>query len=301
LPLSGQGRVYRFRKDGEADSNSTPAASFQVVTTDYFRSVGVKLQRGRQFTEFDRDDSPPVVVINETMARRFWPGEEALGKRIIIRNDRRASEIIGVVSDVKHFGLERETQPEMYRPFDQLVIDVMPMVVRAQGDPARFANAIRRQAQAVDPTVAVDRIAPMRELLSDSLAQRRFTMLLLGAFALVALLLASVGVYGVMAYSVTQRTREIGMRLALGAQRGDVLRLVMKQGLKLASVGVAIGMLVSFVSARLMKDLLFGVSATDPLTFVAIALLLTAAALLACWIPARRAAKVDPMVALRCE
>ncbi len=301
LPLSGQGRVYRFRKDGEADSSSSPAASFQVVTTDYFRSVGVKLQRGRQFTEFDREDSPPVAIINETMARRFWPGEEALGKRIIIRNDQRASEIIGVVSDVKHFGLDRETQPEMYRPFDQVVIDVMPMVVRAQGDPASFANAVRQQAQAVDPTVAVDRIAPMRELLSDSLAQRRFTMLLLGAFAAVALLLAGVGVYGVMAYSVTQRTREIGVRLALGAQRGDVLRLVMKQGLKLASVGVAIGLLASFASARLMKDLLFGVGATDPLTFAAIALLLVFVALLACYIPARRAAKVDPMIALRCD
>jgi len=301
LPLSGQGRVYRFRKDGEPDSNSTPAATFQVVTTDYFRSAGVKLQRGRQFTEFDREDSPPVAIINETMARRFWPGEEALGKRIIIRNDRRASEIIGVVSDVKHFGLERETQPEMYRPFDQVVIDVMPMVVRAQGDPASFAGAIRRHAQAVDPDVAVDRIAPMRELLSDSLAQRRFTMLLLGAFAAVAMLLAAIGVYGVMAYSVTERTREIGVRLALGAQRGAVSRLVMKQGLKLASVGVAMGLLASIVLTRLMKNLLFGVSATDPLTFAMIALLLVAVALLACWIPARRAAKVDPMVALRCE
>jgi len=302
LPFSGRARAWRFRRDGDEVNVATgPAASFQVATPDYFRTVGMKLRRGRLFNSGDRENTPPVAIINETMARRFWPGAEAVGQRIVIRNESFAREIIGVVSDVKHFGLDRETQPEMYAPFAQYVIDVMPMVARVQGDPASFAAAIRQHAQAVDPAVAVASVAPMREIVSDSLAQRRFTMLLLGVFAAVALLLAGVGVYGVMAYSVTARTREIGVRMALGAQRSDVLRLVMKQGLKLVSVGLAIGLFGASASARLMNDLLFGIGATDPVTFVAVALSLAGVALVACWIPGRRAAKVDPMAALRVE
>ena len=235
------------------------------------------------------------------MARRFWPSAEVLGQRIVIRNETFAREIVGVVSDLKHFGLEQETQPEMYAPFAQFPIDVMPMVVRVQGDPASVANAIRQQVQQVDSTVAIDRIAPMRELLADSLAARRFTMLLLGAFAAVSLLLAGVGVYGVMAYSVSVRTREIGVRLALGAQATDVLRLVLKQSLTLAAVGVVIGLLASFALSHLIKNLLFDITANDPLTFTAVAVMLTLVTLLACWIPARRATKIDPMIALRQE
>jgi len=202
---------------------------------------------------------------------------------------------------VKHFGLDREAQPEMYAPFEQYVIDVMPMVIRVKGDPASFAGAVRERARAVDPTVAIAVVAPMKELLSDSLAQRRYTATLLGVFAAVATLLASAGVYGVMAYSGASRAREIGVRLALGAQRGDVLRLLLKQGMKLVSVGVTIGLLVSLALAQLIEGLLFGVGATDPLTFALAALSLIIVALLACWIPARRAAKVDPMIALRYE
>jgi putative ABC transport system permease protein len=302
LPFSGDARLWRFRREGDdANAAAGPAATFQVATPDYFRAVGMKLKRGRLFTSGDIENSPPVAVVNETMARRFWPGAEAVGRRIVIRNEPFAREIVGVVSDVKHFGLDREAQPEMYAPFEQFVIDVMPTVIRVSGDPASLAGAVREQARAVDPSVAVADIAPMRELLSDSLAQRRFTMLLLSVFATVATLLASAGVYGVMAYGVTSRAREIGVRLALGAQRGDVLWLVLKRGLKLASAGVAIGLLASLALTRLIKELLFGVSATDPLTFAVIAVLLIAVALLACWIPARRAAKVDPMVALREE
>ena len=302
LPFSGDARVWRFRRDGDdANAAAGPAATFQVATPDYFRAVGMKLRRGRFFTSGDTEKAPPVAIVNETMARRFWPDGEAVGQRIVIRNEPFAREIVGVVSDVKHFGLDREAQPEMYAPFEQYVIDVMPMVIRVKGDPASFAGAVREQARAVDPAVAIASVATMKELLSDSLAQRRFTMLLLGAFAAVATLLASAGVYGMMAYSVTIRAREIGVRLALGAQRGDVLRMALKQGMKLASAGVAVGLLASAPLMRLIKALLFGVDATDPLTFALAALSLIIVALLACWIPARRAANVDPMVVLRSE
>jgi putative ABC transport system permease protein len=302
LPFSGDARVWRFRREGDdANAAAGPAATFQVATPDYFRAVGMKLKRGRFFTSGDVEKAPPVAVVNETMARRFWPDGEAVGQRIVIRNETFAREIVGVVSDVKHFGLDREAQPEMYAPFEQFVIDVMPMVIRVKGDPASFAGAVREQARAVDPTVAIAVVAPMRELVSDSMAQRRFTALLLGVFAAVATLLASAGVYGVMAYNVTSRAREIGVRLALGAQRGDVLLLLLKQGVNLVSAGVAIGLLASLALTRLIEGLLFGVGATDPLTFALAALSLIIVALLACLIPARRAAKVDPMITLRCE
>ena len=305
LPFSGGGRVWRFRRDGD-DPNAAagPAATFQVATSDYFRAVGIQLRRGRFFTDADRDGAPPVAIINETMARRFWPQTEATGQRIVIRNEQFAREIIGVVSDVKHFGLEKETAPEMYAPFEQFVIDVMPMVIRVKagaGDPAQISRAVREQAHAVDPTVAVEALTPMSQLLSDSLAERRFTLLLLGAFAGLALLLAASGIYGVMAYVVTQRRHEIGIRLALGAQAGDVLKLIVGQGMKLALVGVLIGLGGAWGAMGLLKSLLFGVSATNQWTFLVIALLLLVVALLACYIPARRAMKVDPMIALRCE
>src|SRR5262245_9003222 len=302
LPFGGDARVWRFRRDGiDPDTSAGPAATFQVATPDYFRAVGMKIRRGRLFNSGDRENTPPVALINDTMARKFWPGTEPVGTRIFIRNETFAREIIGVVSDVKHFGLDREIEPEMYAPFAQFVIDVMPMVVRVQGDPASFASAIRQEARAVDPTVAVDRIVPMRGLIAESLAQHRFTMLLLGAFAVVALMLAGVGVYGVMAYSVSERTREIGVRLALGAQRGDVLKLLLMQGLKLVLMGAVTGFLASSMLAWLLEDLLFGIDATDPLTFISVTILLAGVAMLACYLPARRATKVDPMIALRCE
>jgi len=302
LPFSGRARVWRFRRDGkESNEAAALAASFQVATPDYFRAAGLTLRRGRGFTSGDGEKTPPVAIVNETMARRFWPNTDALGQRIVIRNETFAREIVGVVSDLKHFGLDQETQPEMYAPFAQFVIDVMPMVVRVQGDPASFAGAIRREVQQVDSTVAIERIAPMREMIADSLAARRFTMLLLGAFAAVALLLAGVGVYGVMAYNVSERTREIGLRLALGAQTGELLRLVIGEGIKLAFIGVLLGLGGALALTRLLTTLLFGVSATDPLTFASVALLLLSVAFIASFIPALRATKVDPLVALRHE
>lgn len=301
LPLSGRGRRYRFRKSEDPASGTAPTASFQVITPDYFRASGVRLLRGRVFGENDLENSPQVAVINQTMARQFWPAEDAVGKRIVIRNDELPTEIVGVVADVRHHGLESATDPEMYRPFNQVVIDVMPMVIRVKGQPLGLASNVRQAALAVDPRVAVERIVPMSELLTDSLAQRRFIMLLLGFFAVAALTLASVGVYGVMAFTVSERTREIGVRLALGATRKNIFSLILRQGLRLALAGLALGTPLAVAGAKAISGLLFEVRSTDLLTFGSVSALLALVTLVACFIPARRATRVDPMVALKSE
>jgi len=302
LPLGGHERGWTFRKEGQ---NLAPSerqvAGFQIATTDYFRAMGMRIRRGRAFTESDRDGSPQVAIINESFAQQFYPNEDPLGQRIIIRNRPAASEIVGVVNDIRHFGPDKAPGPEMYVPYNQLVVGAVPLVVRTKSEPEALIGAVREEIRAVDREVAVGKVRTMTQMMSATLAERRFALLLLGGFAVVALLLAATGVYGVMAYAVTQRTREIGIRIALGARSADVLRLIIKQGLSLALIGVVIGLFGAFALTRLMKDLLFGLSATDPLTFIVIALLLTFSMLLACWIPARRAMKVDPMVVLHCE
>src|SRR5215475_13178967 len=285
LPLSGDQRGWTFRKEGQTLAPSErPVAGFQIATTDYFRAMGMQIRRGRAFTESDRNGSPLVAIVNESFARQFYPNEDPLGQRIIIRDRPEANEIVGVVNDIRHFGPDKAPGPEMYVPYNQLV-----------------TGAVRKEIRAVDREVAVGKVRTMTQMMSATLAERRFALLLLGGFASMALSLAAIGVYGVMAYAVTQRTREIGIRIALGAQVADVLRLIIKQGLSLALIGVVTGLVGAFALTRLMKDLLFGVSATDPLTFIVIALLLTFIMLLACWIPARRATKLDPIVALRTE
>jgi putative ABC transport system permease protein len=299
LPFAGSGRVWRLRKDGEEPAGL--AATFQVAMLDYFHAMGIQLKAGRLFNEADRDGAPPVAIINETMARRFWPDESALGKRIVIRNDTAAREIVGIVSDIKHFGLDRDAEPEMYVPFNQRVIDLIPVVIRAKGDPAQLAGAIRQEVQAVDPMVAISKIKTVPELRADSLAERRFTLLLLAIFAGLAMTLSVTGIYSVMSYMVTERTREIGVRMALGANQGDVLNFMIRRGMIPALIGVTAGLGLAFATTRVIESLLYSVSATDPLTLVVVALLLTIVALLACYIPARRATKVDPQVALRYE
>jgi putative ABC transport system permease protein len=291
--------VWRLRKDGEEPAGL--AATFQVAMLDYFHAMGIQLKAGRLFNEADRDGAPPVAIINETMARRFWPDESALGKRIVIRNDTAAREIVGIVSDIKHFGLDRDAEPEMYVPFNQRVIDLIPVVIRAKGDPAQLAGAIRQEVQAVDPMVAISKIKTVPELRADSLAERRFTLLLLAIFAGLAMTLSVTGIYSVMSYMVTERTREIGVRMALGANQGDVLNFMIRRGMIPALIGVTAGLGLAFATTRVIESLLYSVSATDPLTLVVVALLLTIVALLACYIPARRATKVDPQVALRYE
>jgi putative ABC transport system permease protein len=276
----------------------------KVITPDYFRAMGLTLLKGRFFNESDNDKSPPVIIVNATLARRHFPNEDPIGKRFKLSKPTVQGPwrtIIGVVSDEKQDGLGAKVEHETYQSHLQNAQSQLTLIVRAATDPMSIVGAVREEIRALDRSLPLYDVKTMRVAIYESVARERFITLLLIVFAALALTLASVGIYGVMSYSVTQRTHEIGVRMALGAQKTDVLKLVVAQGGKLAAAGVAIGLVSAFALTRLMKTLLFGVSATDPVTFVAVALLLTIVALLACYVPARRAAKVDPIVALHCE
>jgi putative ABC transport system permease protein len=290
--------------DGRPPEDYPREIRHKVITPDYFRAMGVTLLKGRFFNESDNDKSQPVTIVNATLARRHFPGEDPIGKRIKFSKPQLKGPwqtIIGVVNDEKQDGLGAKVEHETYQSYLQNAQGQMTLIVRAAMDPQSLAGAIREEIRALDRSLPLYDIKTMRVAIYESLARERFITLLLVVFAALALLLASVGIYGVMSYSVTQRTHEIGVRMALGAQTRDVLKLVVAQGGMLAAAGVAMGMVSAFALTRLMKTLLFGVSATDPATYIVVALLLTIVALLACYVPARRAAKVDPMVALRTE
>jgi putative ABC transport system permease protein len=279
-----------------------PSTNYYSVTPDYFKAMGIPLLRGRLFNEHDTKDAQRVAVISETMAKKFFPDEDPLGKGIhVTMGPTLYRQIVGIVGDVKQYGLDAETTAATYEPFSQQPFSSMALVVRTTGDPTSLSGAIRSEVLNLDKEQPVSSIRPLAHLVSSSIAQQRFAMLLLGVFAAVAMVLASVGIYGVMSYSVTQRTHEIGIRMALGAGQRDVLRLVVGHGMLLTLIGVAIGLVVAFLLTHVMAALLFGVSATDLTTFVVFSTSLTAVALVACLVPARRALKVDPMVALRYE
>lgn len=306
LPLGGSFEAYTFDIGGRPPfpPGQQPVSDRRVISPGYFQAMSIPVVKGRAFSEQDKTNAPSVTIINETFARRYFPGEDAVGKSIITGEGKTGipREIVGVVGDVRHAGLDTETTPEYYVPYEQAPVGRLTVVARtASGNPTSIAAALRGSIVALDKEQPVYNIRPMTQLLDESVARRRFNMMLLGGFALLALVLASIGIYGVISYSVAQRTREIGIRLALGAQIADVIKLVLKQGLALAAVGLALGLLVSFFVTKLMSSLLFGVSATDPVTFGMVALILLFVALLACYIPARRASKVDPNVALRYE
>jgi len=277
---------------------------FDRVQPNYFQTMGVQLLRGRAFTAQDSRDNPRVSIVNETFVKRYFPNEDPVGKRFTFGGggpNARWFTIVGVVRDTKRQGIDQPVRIESWMPLAQMPSGSMDVVLRTTGDPLALGNAVREAVWSLDRDLPIPSIQTMEQILSERVAQRRLNMLLLGLFATAALILAAVGIYGVMNYTVTQRTNEIGIRLALGAQSGDVIGLVLKQGMALTLVGVAIGLIATFAMTRLMTSLLFGVSATDPTTFAAIAALLIGVALLASWIPARRATKVDPIVALRYE
>jgi putative ABC transport system permease protein len=304
VPLSGDGRQSTFTIEGRpVPDGQEPDGEVTTVTPDYFRTMGIPLLTGRTFTEQDKTDSPSVVIISETLARRNFPGEDPLGKRLILDDEKPAYEIIGVVGDVRHEGLEKETYPGYYLSFYQAPERQVNLMVRSAPavDPSGLQLAVRNVIKQMDKEQLVWETKTMEQLRAESVARRRFNMMLLGIFAALALLLAAVGIYGVMSYSVTQRTHEIGIRLALGAQTSDVLRMVVRQGMTLALIGVALGLLTALAVTRVMASLLYGVTATDALTYAGVSVLLAGIALLACLIPARRATHVDPMVALRYE
>jgi putative ABC transport system permease protein len=309
LPLSGQGAGVGFSIEGMALPPNQPFAydaDFRTVTPGHFRTMGMTLVKGRDFTARDGLQSTPVAIINETLARRYFPDGDPLGKRInpsfsIGTGEPLMREIIGVVRDVKHASLRVDAEPEIYVTHAQFPRNSMTLVVRADSDPNRLIGAIRNEVQQLDNELPVFNVKTLDQYLSASVAEPRFNTLLIGSFAGLALLLTAIGLYGVMSYAVTQRTHEIGIRMALGARPRDVLRLIIGQGMGMAVIGMGIGIAAAYGLTRVMASLLYGVSATDPTTFAVVIALLTVVALLACYIPARRATKVDPMVALRYE
>ena len=307
LPLDkGPTAAYRIEGRPPLTLDKWPGANYRTVSPDYFRAMNIPMSQGRAFTEHDTETTPLVMIINQALAKRDFPGENPIGKRINLgNNDPQGQpvwwEIVGVVSDVRSLELSKEATPEFYLSGLQDTFGNMFMVVRTSVEPAGVVAAIRQTTADVDKSAALSDVKTMEHIVSEAVTQPRFNLVLLSLFSGIALLLSAAGIYGVTAYSVTQRTHEFGIRMALGAQVGDVLRMIIRQGMLLISMGLVIGLLAAFVLTRLLRTLLFGVSVTDPLTFVVISLLLMGVALLACYIPARRATKVDPLVALRYE
>jgi predicted permease len=309
LPLDGSSSATLGAIEGSAPGTAENEIRMyhHRVSPNFFATLGIPLITGRNFTPQDDGQAPPVVIISETMARRYWADENPLGKRITIREDKDGKpiwdQIVGVVGDVKYRTLIRDQNkdPDIYLSFLQLPRLEFGVAVRTSLDPAALATTLRTEMQNLDPDLPISEIATMEQRLKDETAQSRFTTLLLGIFAFVAIVLAGVGIYGVMSYSVTLRTHEIGIRMALGAKQGDILRLVVGEGMALVGTGIVIGLTGAMMATRVLAAQLYSVSATDPATFVIVPLILAGVALAACFVPARRATKVDPMVALRYE
>ena len=303
LPLAGgntnggvniEGRT--FARDAE------PTADKRVTSPGYFRTMHIPILRGREFSDADRLSAPHVAIINDSFARKYFPNEDPIGKRIGFNWEIEGfQEIIGVVGDVKHNDLASPIDREIYVSYLQRPDSGFTVVVRTGADPTSLVSAVRTTLGALDPGIAMAEVSTLENIVSRSVSDQRSSVFLLGSLGALALVLTAIGIYGVLAYTVAQQTRELGVRIALGASSGDVLRLVLGRGLRLVAIGCGVGLAASFGVTRLMQTLLFGVTATDPLTFAGVTLLLFAVAFMACWIPARRATRVDPLVALRYE
>jgi putative ABC transport system permease protein len=305
LPLTGIGASTSVTIDGRPQEfgPDAPNTDVRVVADDYFRTMGIPLVAGRTFNERELTQPSGVVIINETMARRYWPGEDPVGKRILIemKDENSMNEIIGIVKDTKVQGLDEPSRPMSYWPIPELPYPGMSYVIRTDGNPAAVVGLVRDAIWAIDRDQPLADVRTMDQVIGETLSRARFTTLLLGVFSLVAVLLAAIGIYGVMSYTVAERTQEIGIRMALGAEPGAVVRLVVRQGLLLAGIGTGAGLLVALGVTRLLGSMLFEMSPSDPVTFAGVAAGLVVVATVACFIPARRAARVDPMEALRYE
>lgn len=303
MPLRGRDSGWNFVIAGRPPLpySQQPNGRFRVTTPDYFKTLRIPLRSGRLIEQRDSEKAPPVLVVNETLARQYWPDEDAVGKRISLSGETVVFEIVGVVADVKHYSLGGETRAEMYFPYAQMPQIAMTLVVRTAGDPTALASALRKEIANLDKGQPIINVRSLDDLLSTSVAQPRLYSVLLGSFSALALMLAALGIYGVMSFAVRQRTHEIGVRIALGARAGGVRAMIMREGLLLAGLGTGLGIASSLVLARLLEKLLYGITATDTATFAGAALLLVVVALIACFLPARRATLVDPMVALRSE
>ena len=306
LPFLGGNSASSFQIVGgpPLPSGQTLDTNRRTVSADYFQTLGLQLLRGRKFDQRDTAQAPRVVIINEAMARKFWPNDDPLG-RYLTFNSSTQYEIIGVVSNAKHSSLQEEVEPQAFTSHQQVTSRTMDLAVRANysfdREPASLINAIRQTVRKIDPEQAIHDVGTMEQRLSESIAPQRFVALLLSLFATLALIQALIGIYGVMSYAVTQRRQELGIRMALGARPRDVLSLVLRRGIKLTLIGIALGLMAAFASTRLLRDMLFGVKPVDPLTFASMTLLLMCVSLVACFLPARRATKVDPMNVLRSE
>lgn len=306
LPLSGETTNVYFTVEGRPirSSDDEIFTGYRSVSPDYFSAMGIPLKRGRAFDGRDTENSPGVVIINETMAGRFWPGEDPLGKRLKQGDLQSKSPwltVVGVIGDVRHSALTQEPKPEMYLPYQHEPLRTMFLAVRTTGNPTSLTPAARSMILAVDKQQPVSNVRSMEEVISDANFGRRTTSALLVIFAALALVLAAVGIYGVLSYTVAQRRKEIGIRMALGAQAGDVLKMFLREGLVVVSIGIIIGLALSLVAGRLLSSMLYGVSATDPLTLAGVSVFLLLVAMVACIIPARRATRLDPADILRYE
>lgn len=298
LPLTGGGGYTKIYLEGQQDTKPREVMTgIQIATPDYFRAMGVSFLAGRDFTPQEES----VLIVNEASAKKFWPGENPLGKRVRFQPNADWTTVVGVVADMKSLGLTAEQKIEMFLPLGQDTFRSGFVIVRTNVGTETMVPSLRAAVLAIDKNMAIFNIRTLEKLVSDSIAQPRFNMVLLGIFAGLALILASVGIYGVMSYSVTQRTQELGVRMALGAQRRDIFSLVLKQGIILALIGVGIGLAGAIGLSKVLASVLYGISATDPITFISVAVIIVAVALIACFFPARKATKVDPLTAMRYE
>jgi predicted permease len=306
-PLSGGGIQTPIEIEGRTIAETSPYCLFNIVTPDYFKTLLIALLQGRVFNEDDRAGAPRVAVISRATAEEFWPGENPLGKRIKspfntkYKTSEQWIEVAGIVDDVKYDSIDDEVEPVIYLPQWQPTILGDKLIVRVAGDPASAIGNIRSQVSALDKALPVYNVYTMRENIARVTSRYRYSAWLMGAFAALALLLSAMGLYGVMGYTVSARTQEIGIRIALGAQPSNITRLIVIDGVRLIGIGTILGLLAAFLSTRVLKSQLYGVETTDWQTFLLVSLMLVVVALLACYLPARRATKVDPMVALRYE